>query len=239
MGQHEAQCMMKRMNDTVQIAYGSEITGSNQNRVNWLKWAIIFGFWTLFSVLYSNQIYFEMHHKPGMHHSWLRIAFWQLLVWYFWGCLSPAILILGRRSPFEGSQRLRNFLIHLGAALCLAALHVGVETSLKMLIKPFDVWSDTDPFLTQYQVSLRNFFLFDVLVYWSILGFGYAFDYRQRYRERESLASQLKAQLAQAQLESLKMQLHPHFLFNTLHTNCSSTIRKSRLLVNVVMVWKL
>src|SRR2546423_1467736 len=53
---------------------------------------------------------------------------------------------------------------------------------------------------------------------WAILGVGYAFDYRKRYRERESLASQLKAQLAQAQLEALKMQLHPHFLFNTLHT---------------------
>jgi LytS/YehU family sensor histidine kinase len=87
-----------------------------------------------------------------------------------------------------------------------------------MLIQPFDVWSDTRPFLLQYQGELRNFFLFDFFVYWAILGVGYAFDYRERYRERESLASQLKAQLAQAQLESLKMQLHPHFLFNTLHT---------------------
>jgi two-component system, LytTR family, sensor kinase len=87
-----------------------------------------------------------------------------------------------------------------------------------MIIRPFDVWSDTHSFLAQYQGELKNFFLFDVLVYWAIFGVGYAFDYRERYRERESQAAELKAQLASAQLESLKMQLHPHFLFNTLHT---------------------
>jgi LytS/YehU family sensor histidine kinase len=87
-----------------------------------------------------------------------------------------------------------------------------------MLIEPFDEWSSKAPFLAQYSSELRGFFLFDFLVFWAILGVGFAFDYRERYRERESLASQLKAQLAQAQLESLKVQLHPHFLFNTLHT---------------------
>jgi len=205
------------MNNTVQIAY-SDPSSLAGNKVNWLKWTIIFGFWTLFSVLYANQIYFEMLHQPGMHHSWFRIAFWQLLVWYVWGGLSPFILMLGRRYPIEAPNLLRRVMIHVAAALVLAALHGAAETSLKMLIEPFDVWSDTRPFLLQYQSSLRNFYLVDVLVYWSIVGFGYAFDYRLRYRERAQMATQLKAQLAQAQLESLKMQLHPHFLFNTLHT---------------------
>lgn len=206
------------MNNSVQIVYGPDSAGFPDKNINWLKWTVIFGFWTLFSVLYANQIYFEMLHKPGMHHSWLRIAFWQLLVWYVWGCLSPLILILGRRFPIEAPQLWRGIMVHVCAALLFAFVHVGTETSLKMLIRPFDVWSDDSYFFAQYTLSLRNFFLFDVLVYWSILGFGYAFDYRQRYRERASMAAQLKAQLAQAQLESLKMQLHPHFLFNTLHT---------------------
>lgn len=186
--------------------------------VNWLKWAILFGFWTLFSFLYANQIYFEMLHNPNMHHSWWRIAFWQLTVWYFWGCLSPLILNLGRKFPCEGRAWLKGLLIHLLAGVMLAAVHTAAATSLRILIQPFDVWSDTRPFLSQYQDELRNFFLFDFFIYWAILGVGFAFDYRERYRERESLAAQLKAQLAQAQLESLKMQLHPHFLFNTLHT---------------------
>lgn len=210
--------MINRMNNSVQIAYNSESSSLTEIKINWLKWAIIFGFWTLFSVLYANQIYFEMLHQPGMNHSWFRIVFWQLLVWYAWGCFSPIILMLGRRYPIEAPKLWRAVFLHVVAALVFAAFHGAAETSLKMLIRPFDAWSDERAFLLQYKSSLRNFFLVDVLVYWSILGFGYAFDYRQRYRERASMASQLKAQLAQAQLESLKMQLHPHFLFNTLHT---------------------
>ncbi|HYJ46826.1 MAG TPA: histidine kinase [Pyrinomonadaceae bacterium] len=206
------------MKSAAQIAYHAEPAQPPRGRINWLKWGILFGFWTFFSFLYANQIYFEMLHNPRMHHSWWRIAFWQLTVWYSWGFLTPLILSLGRRFPCEGPKWLRGLLVHLPAAVILAAAHVAASTILRIIIRPFDVWSDTNPFLVQYGAELRNFFLFDFFVYWAILGVGYAFDYRERYRERESLASQLKAQLAEAQLESLKMQLHPHFLFNTLHT---------------------
>ncbi|HEX8492181.1 MAG TPA: histidine kinase [Pyrinomonadaceae bacterium] len=206
------------MKNAVQITYSAEVSAPQKIKINWLKWAILFGFWTFFSFLYANQIYFEMLHNPRMHHSWWRIVFWQLTVWYIWGCLSPLILGMGRRFPCEGRAWLRGLLVHLALGVIIAAIHTAAATSLRMLIQPFDVWSDTRPFLLQYQSELRTFFLFDFFVYWAILGVGYAFDYRERYRERETLASQLKAQLAEARLESLKMQLHPHFLFNTLHT---------------------
>ncbi len=206
------------MKNAVQITYSVEANAPSAARNSWLKWGILFGFWTFFSFLYANQIYFEMLHNPRMHHSWWRIVFWQLTVWYIWGCLSPLILGLGRRFPCEGRAWLKGLLVHLSAGVLVAAVHLAAATSLRMLIQPFDVWSDTRPFLIQYQGELKSFFLFDFFIYWAILGVGYAFDYRERYRERESVAAQLKAQLAQAQLESLKMQLHPHFLFNTLHT---------------------
>lgn len=196
----------------------SEAGEASALRIDWLKWAIFFGFWTLFGFLNANQTYFEMRHTPGMHHSWWRIAFWQLLVWNAWGALTPVILSLGRRLPERRSSWLRGIMAQLPISVIVAAIHVAVATYLRILIEPFDVWSDKRPFLQQYGDGLRGFFLFDFFVYWAILGVGYAFDYRDRYREREATASQLKAQLAQAQLEALKMQLHPHFLFNTLHT---------------------
>ncbi|MCA1849761.1 MAG: histidine kinase, partial [Acidobacteria bacterium] len=65
----------------------------------------------------------------------------------------------------------------------------------------------------------------NLLLYWSVLGLCHAYDYYRRYRERERraaqlelAASQLETQLARAQLDALRMQLHPHFLFNTLNT---------------------
>ena len=187
-------------------------------RVDWLKWGSLFGFWSVFSFLNANQVYFEMLHKPGMHHSWWRIVFWQLAVWWVWGCLTPIILGLGRRVTGAKASWLRGLLIHLPFSLLLPAAHVAASTELRILIQPFDVWSDTRPFLAQFSGELRSLFLFDFFVYWAVLGAGYAFDYRERYRERERDASELKAQLAQARLEALKVQLHPHFLFNTLHT---------------------
>ena len=187
-------------------------------RVDWLKWGSLFGFWALFSFLNANQVYFEMLHKPGMHHSWWRIVFWQLAVWWVWGCLTPIILGLGRRVTGANASWLRGLLIHLPFSLLLPAAHVAASTELRILIQPFDVWSDTRPFFDQFSSEMRSLFLFDFFVYWAVLGAGYAFDYRERYRERERDASELKAQLAQARLEALKVQLHPHFLFNTLHT---------------------
>jgi LytS/YehU family sensor histidine kinase len=58
----------------------------------------------------------------------------------------------------------------------------------------------------------------NLLVYGAVAGICYALDYYRKYREREFLATRLEAQLAQAQLDSLRMQLHPHFLFNTLNS---------------------
>jgi two-component sensor histidine kinase len=206
------------MKQAVQIAYSAEPGSASGVRIHWLRWGILFGFWTFFSFLYANQIYFEMRHNPAMHHSWWRIAFWQLVVWYMWGCLSPLVLGLGRRYPCEGPSWFKGLLVHLPFGVILSAAHIAAATAVRMVIRPFDVWSDVNPFLIQYRVELRGFFLFDFFIYWAILGVGYAFDYRERYREREAQAARLKAQLAQAQLESLKMQLQPHFLFNTLHT---------------------
>jgi sensor histidine kinase YesM len=66
-------------------------------------------------------------------------------------------------------------------------------------------------------VVLAQFHI-QVATFWVILGIGAAFEYYGKYRERELRASQLESRLAQSQLEVLRMQLQPHFLFNTLHT---------------------
>ena len=226
---------ISEMKKPIQINYSAEAGNAPGVGINWLKWGVLFGFWTLFSVLYANQIYFEMLHSPGMHHSWWRIVSWQLAVWYVWGCLSPLILYLQRRFRIEGSTWLNGLMINLAASAFLALTHLAAATSLKMLMRPFDVWSDQHSFRVQYQGELSHFFLFDVLIYWAIFGVGYAFDYRERYRERESLAAQLKIQLAQAQLESLKVQLHPHFLFNTLHT-IAALVRSNEKMPAVDMI---
>jgi len=69
--------------------------------------------------------------------------------------------------------------------------------------------------LTPHFYQTSWFYVMSVLLVALVGSFGYHF-YRT-FRDREQIASRLQAQLAQAELQVLKMQLQPHFLFNTLH----------------------
>src|SRR5262249_37257259 len=76
-----------------------------------------------------------------------------------------------------------------------------------------------------YRMGFTGYFHTYVLTYWAILGVCHALNYYHKYRERELLATQLDARLTHAQLHLLKMQLHPHFLFNTLNA-ISALVRR-------------
>jgi two-component system LytT family sensor kinase len=131
--------------------------------------------------------------------------------------LTPLVILIGRRFPIERSTWARSLLIHIPVALFFSAFHLACCIALTILIRPFDVWSSTASFMVQYLKTMRFWLPVEFIIYGATLGLGHAFNYYEKYRERERRASQLEAQLAQAQLQSLKMQLHPHFLFNTLN----------------------
>jgi LytS/YehU family sensor histidine kinase len=65
---------------------------------------------------------------------------------------------------------------------------------------------------------VASWFTLDSIVYCTLLAVYHALVYYRVSQDRALRASQLEARLAQAQLQVLRMQLQPHFLFNTLHT---------------------
>jgi two-component system LytT family sensor kinase len=73
-------------------------------------------------------------------------------------------------------------------------------------------------FLTRLGHNLSSALVTDVVIFWMGFIVFRSVGYYQRYREREQMASQLQAQLVQARLQALQMQLNPHFLFNTLNS---------------------
>jgi two-component system LytT family sensor kinase len=92
---------------------------------------------------------------------------------------------------------------------------MGLSWSLMRWALSFVPLIDEAP-LEFWRVVAGHFILW-LLTYWFLVSVQLASHNYRRFREREVRASQLEAKLAQAQLEMLKMQLHPHFLFNTLH----------------------
>lgn len=178
------------------------------------KWALIIICWTLFGLFFASQGYLAQA-RLGGHIEWTRtLAVW-LMCAYSWASVTPFILWLARRFPLERRSWLRSLAIHLASSAFFSVFALIIFIFLRGII----LADDTRPPLVE---SLRSLAMAEfhagILIYFSIVGIDHALDYYRRYRDRELRASQLETRLIQAQLDALKMQLHPHFLFNTLNS---------------------
>ncbi|MGH7595279.1 MAG: sensor histidine kinase [bacterium] len=170
------------------------------------RWSLIFACWTFLGIFSASQIYIRYTYNFKTPSTWRQAFSVAMPDWYAWGILSPFFIWFARRFPLEPKWRGRRLLVHFLAGVFF--------TFVKMLIEYKVMWPMIG--LPTRELALVGFQQ-NLLTYAAIIGVLYAFDYYRKYREHEVKASQLQAQLAQAQLQALKMQLHPHFLFNTLH----------------------
>ncbi len=187
-------------------------------RRRWVRWAIIFGFWTGIGLFFAVQMIIS-YTSQGDEARWGPALVYQMSRWYAWGLLTPLLLGLAHRYRLERPWR-RNVLVHLAASLLVAPFQVVLGLVLRfgafVLLGTVSL-EQVAGFLPTMPLQILTGSFDSFITYWIILSLYYTFDYYQKHRERQLHASQLEAQLAQAQLKALKMQLHPHFLFNTLH----------------------
>ncbi len=145
--------------------------------------------------------------------------------WYPWVCLTPIIFALGRRFRLERGGWVRSALVHLACGSMVALLDLAVVTAINQYFGP--TASFIGPFREVYPRIVLRFFHFAFIIYWVIVAAAHAIDYYRSSRDRELEALRLQSELTQAQLAALRMQLQPHFLFNTLHT-IASLVRDGR-----------
>lgn len=135
----------------------------------------------------------------------------------FWAIHAPLIFILSRRFSFERRHLIKSLLIYFSLGMVWAMLVQG----LPLLLLP--VLNDSAGYAGEWLCNpFRNWFgsnfLPNMLVYWLVLSVSLISSYYERYQKEMLKASKLDAQLSNARLRALQMQLHPHFLFNTLHS---------------------
>ena len=182
-----------------------------------MKWLAVVAVWAMLGVIYAAPIYVEVRAAQHGHMAW-RIFAWGILTWGAWAPLTPAMVWLAQKYSLVGEAWKRNLIIHVPAFLLFSTLHTAAATAVALWVQPFDDMGESPKtFWPRFLPRVPGSFGSDLLVYGAVIGVFYAIDYYRKYREREFLASRLEAQLAQAQLDSLRMQLHPHFLFNTLN----------------------
>jgi two-component system LytT family sensor kinase len=181
-----------------------------------------FFLWTVIGLFFGTKRIIEAH-LYGQQNSWAKALWWQLLEWYSWGLLALiAFRVCRECERRRASWGMRVFIQgSLGAALALAQgamVSLGAEVEAWVLNWPTMANGQPWSLAMVAKLTVVNHFHFNLLVYGSILGAWYAVSYYERARERELRAVELEGQLAQAQLQVLRAQLHPHFLFNTLNT---------------------
>jgi sensor histidine kinase YesM len=188
----------------------------------WQKAIIFFGVWTLYGLFFALQAYVSSAYV-GRTVSFEQILLPWLTCGYVWALLSPFVIKLTRRFPFEREKLLRVLLVHSVAGIIFSLLHLTALVFLRQWLLG-DFSKSFSPLQSLQNVLIADFHA-NLLLYWTMVGFWHAYDYYRRFRERERRAAQLEIeaavlekQLAQSQLDALRMQLHPHFLFNTLNS---------------------
>jgi signal transduction histidine kinase len=189
-----------------------------------LRFGLLFGGASIVALAFASSSY-AMYALKGEPIDWRMPVTWAFGEWWGYALLAPAVAWLARRARVADGARTDA---HVGvgprgAALLLAgwagfllasqALYVAFERGLGMAGSLGQL-----SYGRQLLVHLPKRGPFTLLVFAAIVGAVWALDLYRRYRERELRASQLEARLARAQLDALRQQLHPHFLFNTLNT---------------------
>jgi signal transduction histidine kinase len=182
----------------------------------WVRWSLVFLSAAALGFIWAGLYFLGPRKVP--------IGWDQALLWGFTSIFViiipiPLVRKVVQRFQFQRHAKLRSFLVH----ICLGVLYstgisvaaVATETLSQIALGEKYSWlAHSKTSIWDYLgVAIPNHFIF----YWLVLGILLAVEYSNRLRARELRELQLEAQLAQAQLHSLKMQLHPHFLFNTLN----------------------
>lgn len=192
-------------------------------------WAYSFGFWTFISLAATMTI-FQMYRLTNgrMHLGTIAgMEFSQLLSY---APLTPFAFGLAARYPIERSNWKSRTLLHLAAALAFTIFHIVLRG-----MTPYAYWDPTHRewssafwdsrthALRAPWFPLKSLFLASVVddvtdTYAPILLIAQAITYYEKLQAKELRAAQLAAQLTKARLQTLRSQLQPHFLFNTLHS---------------------
>jgi two-component system, LytTR family, sensor kinase len=206
---------------------------NNNIRAEAYQWRWIASIWFGFALFGALQTIFVMR-SEGMHHAWVKLFVTTLLSWLPWALATPLILRLGHKFPPVTPKPFRIWLSHIAACLAVGLIFSLWTAGLEVLLNPYAY-----PSLPQYsQLWSEKFYngiLSSMVLYAAVLTVSYVLDSRARLALQQTETARLNEQLSKAQLNALRQQIEPHFLFNTLNA-ISGLVREGRSDVAVSMI---
>ena len=177
------------------------------------RWVLIAGVWAVPALLAASETYLFWR-LGGRSYPFWRAVVMEGPAWMIYALLTPVIFALGRRLPLQRPRLRRHLAAHLAASLTIGLLYAAVAT---LATQAFSPMPRPMPFGRMALAWYLSALPLTTLTYFGTVGAGLALVYFAEARRRESDAARLSVQLAEARLGALRMQLHPHFLFNTLN----------------------
>jgi two-component system, LytTR family, sensor kinase len=180
------------------------------------RWLWIAAIWCGIGLFDATQTVFVMR-AEGMHHYWLRLFFTLLVSWLPWALATPLALRLGRRYPPAQWRRVSTWLTHLAACAAIGLVYAFWFSVWEELLNPWALSPSPNRFGRLWVQKFENGLLSYIILYGVLLLVGSMLDSRERLAQQQAETARLNEQLSRAQLDALRRQIEPHFLFNTLN----------------------
>jgi len=190
------------------------------------RWHWIALLWSVIGLLDAIQNVLVMR-SEGMHHAWPQLFATLFFSWLPWALATPIVMYLARRFPAVQFRPLSTWLVHLLAAAAINLIYAGWRAAMEAALNPWANPHGPGSFTSLWSVYFNNSIFATVILYVSILGVTYILDSRERLANQQMETARLNEQLSKAQLDALRHQIEPHFLFNALHA-VASLVRENR-----------
>ena len=156
----------------------------------WVGWL---SFWTVLGLAFAAQVFLAGQRLGQPSDTWGQAIRMSLPDWYVWGLFALLVARLKQRVPIDAISWGYNFAFHVAVSLLVALAHLAISVPLQTVLQ---VVSGEPRHISTYFVNnFATVYLWNVVVYWSILAGVHARDYRRDLREHRRRAAELEARL--------------------------------------------
>jgi signal transduction histidine kinase len=183
-----------------------------------IRWVFLVA--TLLGLFSTAQAYRLTTLNPKAHVDGIEIGsllILNLTLWYVPAALTGPIFRIAARFRLDADRWIRAIAIHAAAAVMFSIVHGAAMMAVRVMLWPDLRQMPASMWLSYTQDQYLRNLDWSLMTYAAVVGMSYALGYYRESQTRALRAAHLETSLMEARLKTLEAELHPHFLFNTLH----------------------